>query len=140
MMSPSMRRRARRSVMQALYQWQLSDNEPQSIVDQFLGLLNPKKVDIDYFQLGFQGTLASLGNIDEQMAPYLDRDIQQVDPVERAILRLATWELCDRIDVPYKVVINEALELAKSFGAEDGHKYVNGVLDKLARKIRTSEI
>ena len=86
------------------------------------------------------GIPASISELDEKLTPCLDRSIESVDPVERAILRLGAYELINRLEVPYRVVINEAVELAKVFGAEQGHKYVNGVLDKLAHQVRKAEI
>jgi N utilization substance protein B len=139
-LKPSHRRKARHYAVQAVYQWQLSGNALADIENQFIETINPNKVDVPYFLALLRGTLTGLSAIDEQLMPHLDRDIDEVDPVERAILRLATWELSERQEIPYRVVINEALELAKVFGAEDGHKYVNGVLDKVAKLLRPLEV
>jgi len=138
-MKPSQRRKARHYAVQGIYQWQMSGAPTADIENQFIESINPKKVDVPYFLELIQGTLTQLHSLDEQLTPHLDRTIDEVDPVERAILRLAAWELSERHDIPYKVVINEALELAKVFGAEDGHKYVNGVLDKVAKILRPLE-
>ncbi|MCO7225736.1 transcription antitermination factor NusB [Pleionea sp. CnH1-48] len=137
---PSLRRKARYYAVQGVYEFQMSGNPLLDIETQFLELVNPKKTDIEYFRELLKGTLTSLATLDEKIAPHLDRTLDEVDPVERSILRIATWELSERMDVPYRVVINEALELAKIFGAEDGHKYVNGVLDNLAKELRPLEV
>lgn len=126
--------------MQAIYQWQLSGDPIKDIEFQFLESINAKKVDIEYFQDLVVNTLTKVTELDEKIVPSLDRDIGEVNPVELAILRLACYELTARLDVPFKVVINESLELTKTFGASESHKFVNGVLDKLAREIRTLEI
>jgi N utilization substance protein B len=97
------------------------------------------KADSDYFSALLHGVPAQLDVVDEALTPFLDRQIDDLDPVERAILRIAAFELVERPDVPYKVVINEAVELAKIFGAEQSHKYVNGVLDKAAHAVRLAE-
>jgi len=137
---PSTRKKARRYAIQGIYQWQLSGNPIKDIELQFLETINAKKVDIEYFQEVLVNTLSGISEIDELIVPILDRDIEEVNPVELAILRLACYELMSRIDVPYKVVINEALELTKTFGAQEGHKFVNGILDKLAKQTRKMEI
>ena len=137
---PSMRKKARRYAVQGIYQWHLSGNAIKDIELQFLESINAKKVDIEYFQEILVNTLTSITEIDELLIPILDRDFEEVNPVELAVLRLAGYELMSRLDVPYKVVINEALELTKTFGASEGHKFVNGILDKLARQLRKAEI
>jgi len=137
---PSMRKKARRYAVQGIYQWHLSGNSIKDIEQQFLQTINSKKVDIIYFQEILVNTLSSINQIDELITPILDRDIAEVNPVELAVIRLACYELLQRPDVPFKVVLNEALELAKTFGAAEGHKFVNGILDKLARQIREKEV
>ncbi len=137
---PSMRKKARRYAVQGIYQWHLSGNPIKDIEFQFLESINSKKVDVDYFQEILVNTLSSIPEIDDTLSPVVDRKLEEINPVELAILRLACYELMSRIDVPYKVVINEALELTKTFGASEGHKFVNGVLDKLARQLRKMEI
>ncbi len=137
---PSMRKKARRYAVQGIYQWHLSGSAIKDIELQFLETINTKKVDVEYFREILVETLAGLGGIDELIAPVLERSIEEVNPVELAVLRLSCYELKFRKDVPYKVVINEALELTKTFGASEGHKFVNGVLDKLAKQIRSAEI
>ncbi|MCB1830778.1 MAG: transcription antitermination factor NusB, partial [Gammaproteobacteria bacterium] len=96
--------------------------------------------DSNYFDALLQGVSGQLSTLDQQLKPCLDRSIESVDPVERAILRLGAFELIFRMEIPYRVIINEAVELAKVFGAEQGHRYVNGVLDKLAKESRNAEM
>lgn len=122
--------------MQALYQWQLTGEDVGRINAQFLTERDTQDADLSYFQELLQQTALRVEAIDAALNPYLDRPPVQLDPVERAILWVAGYELLYRPDVPYRVVINEAVELAKAFGAEQGHKFVNGVLDKAARAIR----
>jgi N utilization substance protein B len=140
MQKPSLRKKARRYAVQAIYQWQLSGDPIKDIEFQFLESINAKKVDIEYFQDLLLNTLTRVSEIDEKITPVLDREFSEINPVELAILRLACYELIGRIDVPFKVVINESLELTKTFGASESHKFVNGILDKLAREIRKLEI
>jgi N utilization substance protein B len=134
------RSRARRLAMQGLYEWQMSDNAPQDIVASYRQQHDLKNVDEEYFKILLLGVPAQLEEIDAALSPHVSRPLLEVDPIELAILRLATYELIYRLDIPYRVVINEALELAKTFGAEGGHKFVNGILDKVAAKIRAIEI
>ncbi len=138
-LKPSMRKKARRYAVQGIYQWHLSGNPIKDIEFQFLETINSKKVDVEYFQEILVNTLTGITEIDELLTPILDRELNEVNPVEMAIIRLACYELMSRLDVPYKVVINEALELSKTFGATEGHKFVNGVLDKLAHQLRKME-
>ena len=133
------RARARRLAMQALYQWDLSGTGLHVIRKQFLEGEDFSRADREYFIELFNNVSKNIEIIDKNISEYLDRPIGQLDPVERAILRIATWELMQRLDVPYRVAINEAVQLCKKFGAEQGHTYVNGVLDKLARKLRAAE-
>lgn len=134
------RSKAREFAVQALYQWQVSDNEIKDILNQFAAEKKPNSYESDYFQDLVRGVITHLTELDQAISPLLDRDIEQVDLVERAILRQATYELMKHIEIPYRVVINEAVELAKIFGADQGHKYVNGVVDKLAQQLRTIEV
>jgi N utilization substance protein B len=134
------RSRARRLAMQALYEWQMSGNAPLDILKTFLAEQNLKNTDEEYFRELFLNTVKYQAALDDYMMDLLDRPINEVDPVEVAILRIASYELAHRPDVPYKVVINEAIELAKTFGAEAGHKFVNGILDKVAPRLRAEEI
>ncbi len=131
---------ARQRALQALYQWQMTGQDLADIDRQFMEEQDMKKVEIKYFQELLHQIPQNLNELDSLCGEVLDRGIEQVDPVERAILRIGTYELKHRIDIPYRVVINEAVELAKVFGAEQGHKYINGILDKVAQKVRTIEI
>ena len=110
------------------------------IVKQFLAEHDPRKFESDYFRELVHGVPSHLRQLDELLQPCIDRPVEQVDMVERAVLRLAAFELAEHPEVPYRVVINEAVELAKVYGAEQGHRYVNGVLDKLARQLRPLEL
>jgi N utilization substance protein B len=134
------RSRARRLAMQGLYEWQLSQNVPAVILKTCLEEQNIKNVDTEYLEELLLTIPRKQQEIDKAFQPYIDRPIEEIDPIELSILRLATYELLHRIDVPYRVVINEAIELAKSFGAEAGHRYVNGILDKVAAEVRKDEI
>jgi N utilization substance protein B len=138
--NPSARRRARHYGMQALYQWQMTQHALTEIEVQFLTDYDFTKADIDYFHDIIHHVPANLDELEKAFVGYLDRDIGELDPIELALLRLGSYELVKRIDIPYKVVINEAVSLAKKFGATDSHKYINGVLDKLAQQTRAVEI
>lgn len=133
-MKPSERRKARRLAVQAIYSWQLSGNNIADVEHEFLTEQSVDGVDITYFRELLAGVATKQSQLDELIIPFLARPLDEVDPVEKAIVRLATYELTFRKDVPYKVAINEAIELAKTFGAEDGHKFVNGILDKLVAR------
>jgi transcription antitermination protein NusB len=133
------RQKARKLALQAIFQWQFTADAASYIAAQFLDEANVKKIDIAYFSELLKGVIANVTLIDEKITPALDRKITELTPVELAVLRIATFELLNRSDVPYKVVINEALELTKTFGSTDGFKYVNGVLDKLAKTLRSNE-
>ena len=126
--------------MQALYQWDMSGNNLSEIEVQFLEDEDFSKADKDYFHELLHQVPARLDEVEAAFTPYLDRPLKELDPVERALLRLASYELLARMDIPYKVVINEAVALAKKFGATDSHKFVNGVLDKAATSLRSAEI
>ncbi len=134
------RSRARRLAMQGLYEWQMSDNAPSIILKTCLAEQNIKNVDTEYLQELLLTIPKKQSELDSAFQSYLDRSVKDIDPIELAILRLATYELLFRIDVPYRVVINEAIELAKVFGAEAGHKFVNGILDKVAAEVRKTEL
>lgn len=127
------RTRARRRALQALYQWQMAGQDLVDIEAQFQQEMDMGAVDIELFREFLHGVPARVDTLDASFGPLLDRPLQQLDPIERAILRMGTYELETRIDIPYRVVINEAVELAKQFGAEQSHRYINGVLDKVAR-------
>jgi transcription antitermination protein NusB len=133
------RSRARRRALQALYAWQMSGSKMTSVIEQFRHEQDMEVADLEYFEDLLRGVERHLDVIDEALKPYIDRDVAQIDPIERAALRLAAYELKFRPDVPYRVIINEAIEVTKRFGADHGHSYVNGVLDKLAAQIRVTE-
>ena len=133
------RRRAREFAVQGLYQWLLMNNEPSEAAGDVATLEGFDKSDREMFDRLWNGAVAERESIDKLMAPYLDRAPSALSPIEHAILLLAAYELKAMIETPYRVVINEAIELAKSFGGVDGHKYVNGVLDKLAAQLRGPE-
>ncbi|WP_312143003.1 transcription antitermination factor NusB, partial [Atlantibacter hermannii] len=126
----------RECAVQALYSWQLSHNDIADVEYQFLAEQDVKDVDVLYFRELLSGVATNSAYLDGLMQPYLSRLLDELGQVERAVLRIALYELSKRQDVPYKVAINEAIELAKTFGAEDSHKFVNGVLDKAAPQIR----
>lgn len=134
------RSRARRLATQALYQWQVTGDEVGGIVTHFLADNQDLAFETDYFRNLVSGVPAQLDKLDQALSPLLDRPVEEVDLVERAILRLGAFELMMQPDIPYRVVINEAVELAKTFGADMGHKYINGVLDKLAKRVRSVEV
>ncbi|MDR3389240.1 MAG: transcription antitermination factor NusB [Rudaea sp.] len=133
------RSRARRRALQAIYAWQVSGNAMDRVIEEFRHEQDMEIADLDYFEDLLRGVNKHCAELDVALAPFLDRDVAQVDPIERAVLRLAAYELLHRPDVPYRVVINEAIEVAKRFSAEHGHTYVNGVLDKAAREWRPME-
>lgn len=130
---------SRRLALQALYQWQMSGADVNEIQRQFAEEENFSRVERDYFTELLHRVPACVDELDAVMSPYLDRPINEVDPVERAILRSACYELTHRLDVPYKVVITEAVNLTKKFGATDSHKFINGVLDQVAADVREQE-
>jgi N utilization substance protein B len=134
------RRKARHFGLQALYQWTLSGASVTDIEAEFRVDNDFRHTDGEYFSALLRGVTADVESLEMLFAPALDRAPDELDPIERNLLRLGTFELRDRIDVPYKVVISEAVALAKKFGATDSHKYVNGVLDKIARDLRTVEL
>ena len=138
--SPAARRKARSFALQAIYQWHMAGADLAKIEAEFRADNDMSKVDLEYFHEILHGVPRELSALDQIIKPLLDRDSEEMTPVELSILRLATYEMMHRIDVPYKVVVNEAVELAKSFGATDGHKYVNGVVDKIAQQVRTVEV
>ncbi|WP_371917431.1 transcription antitermination factor NusB [Pseudomonas sp. M30-35] len=134
------RREARTLAMQALYSWHVAGQALNEIEAQFRVDNDFTAVDGAYFHEILHGVPRQKTEIDSSFEPLLDRPLDEIDPVELAILRLSTYELRNRIDIPYRVVINEGIELAKIFGATDGHKFVNGVLDKLAPRLRADEV
>lgn len=138
--SPAARRKARRFAVQAIYQWQLAGANLAAIEAEFRTDNDMGKVDLEYFHDILHGVPREKAELDAKIEKLLDRRLDELTPVELAILRLGAYEMVHRLDVPYKVVINESVELAKTFGATDGHKYVNGILDKLAQRDRMVEI
>lgn len=132
----SPRRRARECAVQALYSWAVSQNSPEIVELNFMTEQDMKGVDTPYFRKLFRQTVENVEAVERTMQGYLDRGLEELDPIEKAILRLAVYELQFEVDVPYKVVINEAIEVAKVFGADESHKYINGVLDKIAPLVR----
>lgn len=136
----SSRRRSREFALQGLYQWQLAGTDPQIIAQQLGEAEGFNKIDGDYFSTLLNGAVANAVEMEQLITPLLDRSYKSLSPVERGILLLAGFELRACPEVPYRVVINEAIELAKSFGGTDGHKYVNGVLNKLAPSLRANEV
>ena len=141
--SPSLsskRRKARKLALQALYQWHMAETSVTELVAQFLADNNMEKIDQEYFTEVVRGVPAEKSSLDEKIGRHIDRDLSRLTPIELAVLRMGTYELLHRLDVPYRVIINEGVELTKAFGATDGHKYVNGVLDKLAQELRITEV
>jgi len=133
--------RARRSAVQALYQWHMTQIPMTEVIAEFVSeQARLKKADVDYFRELLQGTAKRADELDEQLVPLLDRKPNELDPVERAVLHIGLYELLTHEELPWRVVINESVELAKLFGAEQSHKFINGVLDKAAHQIRNTEI
>ena len=137
---PVARSRSRRRALQAIYAWQMSGQRIVQVIEQFRSEQDMEIADLAYFEDLLRGVDANLSKIDEELRRFTDRDIAQIDPIERGVLRLAAYELLFRIDVPYRVVLNEAIETTKRFGADHGHSYVNGVLDRAASEWRSTEI
>ena len=134
------RSKARRCAMQALYQWQMAGQDLAVIERDFLEEPANDKMEVPYFRILLHEVPKHVADLDENLGFFIDRAINKLDPVERAILRIGAYELMFCLDVPYRVAINEGVELAKIFGADKSHKYINGVLDKLAHKVRSTEI
>lgn len=134
------RRAARSFALQALYQWQMSGNAVNDIELQFRMDNDMSGTDLTLFSELLHGVPANAADLDKAYEPFLDRALDDLDPIERSVLRIGSFELIHRIVVPYKVVINESVDLAKIFGATESHKYVNGILDKLAARVRMTEI
>jgi len=133
--------RARRSAVQALYQWEMTHAPVAEVIAEFIRDRSElKKADIEFFTSMLEGATGRVAEIDTGLAPLLDRPVHGLDPVERAILRLGMYELLCNPDVPWRVVVNESVELARMFGAEQSYKYINGVLDKAAHRLRAAEI
>jgi N utilization substance protein B len=137
---PAARSRARRRALQALYAWQMSNSPIDKVIEQFRSEQDMEIADLEYFEALVRGVEQHTEELDAVLSKFIDRTMDQVDPIERAVLRIAGFELRFRPDVPYRVVINEAIETTKRFGAEHGHTYVNGVLDRAAGEWRAAEI
>jgi transcription antitermination protein NusB len=136
----SSRRRARELALQGLYQWQLTGKDAVIIAAELAEHQEFVKSDVGYFRALLNGAIDHAAELEALIAPLLDRDVKELSPVERSLLLLGGYELMRELEVPYRVVINEAVELAKIYGGTDGHKYVNGVLDKLAAQLREIEV
>ncbi|HEX8786479.1 MAG TPA: transcription antitermination factor NusB [Telluria sp.] len=134
------RHRAREFALQGLYQWLLNNEPASTVVAHIRSAHGFDKADGDYFSELLHGAIAQSVELRETLAPTIDRPIAELSPIEHAALLLGAWELKNKLEIPYRVVINEAVELTKSFGGIDGHKYVNGVLDRLAGKLRPDEV
>ena len=136
----STRRRSREFAVQGLYQWLLAATDPVVIAAELAEAEDFDKSDVSYFRTLLNGAIDHAPQVEALIAPLLDRPVSGLSPIERGILLLAGYELMRELEVPYRVVINEAVELAKVYGGTDGHKYVNGVLDKLAAQLREIEL
>ncbi len=133
------RGKSRRLAMQAIYQWQMTGDSIADIKQQFVDENNMAKLDPAFFSEVVSGVASSISELDPLLEKYMTRTVESVDPVERSILRLATYEFINRLDIPYRVVLNEAVNIAKEFCAEKSHTFVNAVLDKVAKEIRQLE-
>jgi len=138
-MSGSSRHMARRAAVQALYQWELTKQSRLEIEKNFLTDDRLKKVDDDYFKELIHEIPRLVEELDSSLAPFIDRDISLVDPIEKAVLRLAAYELIHHAEIPYRVVLNEAIELTRTFGSDNGYRFVNGILDKMGAEVRSVE-
>ena len=134
------RRRAREFALQAIYQWLVNESSAETLLAQLREQKDFSKADQPLAEALLRGVVGNADALRQLLAPCLDREVKGLSPVEHALLLLSAFELRDHPQTPYKVVINEAIELAKSFGGTDGHKYVNGVLDKLAAELRPDEV
>lgn len=134
------RRFARERALQGLYQWEVSAGQSSSVRKEFLDNQDMSRVDVDYFITLFNGVSHHPQALDDALQSCLDRPINELDPIERCVLRIAAFELLEQSEIPARVIINEGIEITKRFGADKGHRYVNGVLDKLATRLRTQEM
>jgi transcription antitermination protein NusB len=130
---------ARKLAMQALYRWQLNESPWQDLISEFSTEEDMRRADSGYFRELITGVCGERAALDAQLAGWMDREPQSLDPIEHAVLLIGTWELRSRPEVPYRVVISEGVNLARRFGATDGHKFVNAVLDRAARTLRANE-
>jgi N utilization substance protein B len=136
----SARRRSREFALQGLYQWQFTGEAAPQILTNLSEMEGYAKADTAFLDAQLRGTLAEEPRLREMLEPLADRKWVELSPIERAILLMGAWELMHQQEIPYRVTINEAIELGKKFGATDGHKYVNGVLDRLATAVRPDEV
>ena len=134
------RRRARRRALQAIYQWQITGQEANDILVQFRAAQDMKGVDVDHFEILVRGVSAKKDELDAALQNFLDRPLEQVDVMEKVVLRIGAYELLHCPEQPFRVVVDECVDLAHRFGSEQGHSYVNAVLDKAARKLRPNEM
>ncbi|HTT37653.1 MAG TPA: transcription antitermination factor NusB [Burkholderiales bacterium] len=138
-MSRGSRRRSRELALQALYQWLLTGDDADALCRQTAEKKEYARADTAYLESIVRGVVLCAGELTEALQPFLDRPVDQLSPIERVLLLMGAYELIHAHEVPYRVVINEAVELAKTYGGTDGHRYVNGVLDKLASQVRAGE-
>ena len=138
-LDPVARSRSRRRGLQAIYAWQINGANERDLIAQFAHEQAHEVADLEYFEDLVRGVLRHVAEVDAALGAHLDRTVEEVDAIERAALRIAVYELLHRPDVPYRVVINEAIDSTKRFGSEHGHTYVNGVLDKAAAALRSTE-
>ena len=134
------RGKSRRMAMQAIYQWQMTGDSITDIKQQFFDENNMSQLDAEFFSELVSGVASSISDLDVLLEKYMSRSAESVDPVERSILRLATYEFLNRFDVPYRVVLNEAVNITKEYCAENSHTFVNAVLDKVAKEVRHLEV
>ncbi|WLI90386.1 transcription antitermination factor NusB [Massilia sp. R2A-15] len=134
------RHRAREFALQGLYQWLLNNEDATTVVNNIRAAHGFEKADSDHFAALLYGAIKDSVSLREALAPLIDRGVSELSPIEHGVLLIGAYELKNNLEIPYRVVINEAVELTKSFGGIDGHKYVNGVLDKLAPKFRADEV
>ena len=136
----SARRRSRELALQGLYQWQFTGVAPAQLIKNLAELDGFAKADREFLETELRGTIQESETLRTRLEPLADRKWEEVSPIERAILLMGAWELVHRPDIPYRATINEAIELGKRFGGTEGHKYVNGVLDRLAKDVRAEEV
>lgn len=134
------KRRARKLALQSLYQWMMAGADLHEIEAQFSSAHNMEKVDVDYYRRLLYGIPENLAALEAAITPFLDRPIESLNPIELSILRLCTFELYHCMEIPYRVILDESVSLAKTFGSQDGHRYVNGVLHNMAQTVRKIEV
>ena len=134
------RKRSRRRALQAIYQWQITGQGAEEILGQFRDKQDLSLVDEEHFEALLRGVIGETEDLDRKLEPFLDRPIEQVDLMERVVIRIGAWELMHALDMPYRVVLDESVDLALRFGSEQGHAFVNAVLDKAAKSWRSGEV